>query len=191
MDADASKGNAETVLTYLERVQGKYPNLNYGYAWWAEPRWTMVLAGLAGLVVVGGVWPTIVSVLVGAGLGPPPKPQQEYDLSRFGKGKKPTLEPSSRAAAAARGPTEEDLDKLEAMEAQLSRNVGDMHVTAGGGSTVSAADSGHAGAVKQLDQKPLEVMADDKPEEEKEYKGDFYPTVVGAPHKPPTPPPGR
>lgn len=192
MDADASKGDSETVLTYLQRIQKKYPKLSYGYAWWAEPRWTMILAGLAGVVVVGGIWPTIVSLLVGAGLGPAPKPKQEYDLSRFGKGKKPKLEPSSFAAAASRtAPTEDDLDKLEAMEAQLARNVGDMHVTAGTAAPGATPGGGQSGAIKQLDQKPLEVVVDEKPEEEKDYKGDFYPTAVGSPHKPPAPPPGH
>jgi N-acetylglucosamine-6-sulfatase len=79
----------------------------------------------------------------------------------------------------------------EAMEAQLARNVGDMHVTAGSAAGVATQSGGQPGTIKQLDQKPLEVIVDDKPEEEKDYKGDFYPTAVGSPHKPPTPPPGR
>ena len=53
----------------------------FTYLWWYQPGMMTVGGALAGLILIGGVWPTVVRLLVGAGLAREPE-GPKYDLGR-------------------------------------------------------------------------------------------------------------
>jgi hypothetical protein len=154
---------------YMKAVQEENKAVTYQFAWWEVPRDQYLIWTAGCLVVIGGVWPTIISLLVGAGLGPQKK-EADYDLDRFGRGKTKT----ETAPAARRGMTTAEQSQLanltQNMESDLSPSG--MARTSGG---VAATASEQP--VRKLDGKALEVAQTEKEEEDKEYKGEFYPVA--------------
>jgi hypothetical protein len=57
------------ILAYLDSLAGKDGPKRYRYAWWEMPKVVWTLYPLAAVIAIGGIWPTIVALLVGAGLG--------------------------------------------------------------------------------------------------------------------------
>ncbi|HLL89216.1 MAG TPA: hypothetical protein VK324_07925, partial [Tepidisphaeraceae bacterium] len=108
LNAPAGAGPGFTVRDYLAHVKASGANITYRYAWWWEPRWNFLLCAAAGVVLIGGIWPSVVNLLIGAGLGPKPSPKL-MDLSRYGKGKQtPTANAATTAGDKAK------FDELEA-----------------------------------------------------------------------------
>jgi hypothetical protein len=116
-DAPALAENA-TVVDYLKAAEKENPLLHFRYAWELQSNWFAAMWVIGGLVVIGGVWPTVLSVLLGAGLGRPSKSAEEMAdaeyLKRFGKGKK-----KSAPVLAGKGPTDADFKQLDSMNAAL------------------------------------------------------------------------
>jgi hypothetical protein len=76
-----------TVIDYLAELEAKNPNVGFAANWWdAEPARSITWAA-GGALIVGGIWPTIINLLIGAGYGHrSQKKEPDYDLSRFGNG---------------------------------------------------------------------------------------------------------
>jgi hypothetical protein len=168
---------------FLATLQKKFPttpeshrDLNFRYAWWEEPKTMMAMYGAGGFVVIGVLWPTLIALLMGAGLVKRPEPQ-EYDLSRFKGGADP--KPESKAAV-----TEADRNELAELNAKLEAGVADMVQ----GSTAPDIDhdAEQAAVVKKLETRLLdaaEVASENHPDEPKEYQGEFYPVAKPGVHK--------
>jgi hypothetical protein len=158
----------QTILTYLKTTAEQHAHVDYRYAWERKPAAVYAIWTVGSLVVIGGVWPSLVSLLTGGGLGlTRQKDDDDYDLSRFGSGKE-------AAPAGPTGPTTADVDQLKAVEAELEQKLAGFGIT---GATDAAGGTDQAGGVRKLDAQPLEAAPIDKPEEPKDYKGEFYPVA--------------
>jgi hypothetical protein len=185
VDGDVTK---MSVREYLEKLKAKIaadpkrfekvPPIEYKYNWHESPKAAFTIFGGAGLVIVGIIWPTLLSLLVSLGFGKAPPPKETFDLSRFKGSKEPE---KAKAVVTAR-----DIDKLKKLEEELEASLKDgakerVHQEA---APVAVAP------VKALNAGPAEVpKADDdkKNAPRKGYgadQGDYYPTEVHGKKKP-------
>lgn len=164
MGSDEYGGSFEK---FLEAEKSENGAIQYHYAWWEEPRMQYLIWGVGCLVVIGGIWPTIINVLVGAGLGPQRK-KEDYDLERFGGKGEEAARPSGRRAMSA---AEES--QLASLNANLESELAPSGASRNGG----AAAAGNEQPVRKLESKPLEIAQIEKEKEDKEYKGEFYPVA--------------
>src|SRR5262245_8291427 len=58
-----------TIQGYLEALARSDNTVRYHYGWWLEPKKAAIIGSLLGMLVIGGVWPSLLNVMVGAGLG--------------------------------------------------------------------------------------------------------------------------
>jgi len=156
-------GPNPTVLDYLNVMQSA-AGVSYSYAWWdAHPLLTWTLAGL---VIIGLIWPTLINLMT---FGTWRRPPEARALSLWGvRGTSERAKPASMVNTA---PTD---DPDQELEAALQ------------GAAPSDAESGVAPAVKTLSSAPLEPAATVPTGPSKEFgaeKEDFYPTERHAPRK--------
>ena len=177
-------GKDATVMDYLAVAQKANPQLQYRFAWELENNWSIALGAIGGVVLIGGIWPTVLGVMLGAGLGRPPKSEsekanEEY-LKRFGKGAK------SEPVAVAKGPTGGDMQRLDEMNAALETQLAAAGIFSN--QTANASDGSTAGAVivplNSGGDEPAQVSpSEPRPgETEEEFRkrfaaGDFYPVA--------------
>jgi hypothetical protein len=168
-----------SVRDYLAEVKDRFPDVQYRYAWWTQPRAQFGIWMGGAVLLIGGLWPSLVSLLIGAGLGRPHKEKtDEYDLERFSKSK-PSKAPEPVAKA---GMSAAEAQKLRDMQDQMEKDLAaaGMQMTSGG-EPASAGGPASSAPVKALTGTAVEPVeapkADDEP---KEYKGEFYP--VAKPH---------
>jgi len=160
-----------TVEQYVAEVARENPALVSRYAWWTEPKWAYTVWGGGGLVVIGIIWPTVVNLLIGAGLGRPPKPKEKYDLSRF-----------KSAPALAPKPVVSDMGALEMLNASLEKELEAAGVL---GNRPTDPDDSVAGeqVIKALNAGPLDAPPETKTDPGKpseHFKGGvFYPVARG------------
>jgi hypothetical protein len=160
----------DSVLAYLKalKAQGK---IDYTYEWWKAPRMSMALWMAGCLVIIGGLWPTIVNLLVYGTLSRPY--EEKVDLSKVR---------GTTAAKAAHGPTQADLDQLKALEEELEAKL----AASGESRPMSPSDQPAPAPIKALTSKELEVAAAAKAEEDRAFAAkadDFYPTEKRTKHK--------
>ncbi len=166
----AEREYVPNIRVYLDAVKAANEQLDYRYVWWREPVWTYTLWTGGAVLLIGGVWPTILNLLVGAGYGRPPRQEEDYDLSRFGRGK-----PELAAAAATPEMDSEELDAVtRAYEARLGESAD--------AESDEAPDTADAPSteIRQLKAEPLpEDVPPLRPQEEedKEFVGEFYPVA--------------
>lgn len=156
-----------TVRDYLDAIQAEHPQMpHYTFAWWLEPKAQMWLAVGIGFVVIGVIWPTVLSLLVGAGFGPPPR-EKGVSLRNL----KATPAPSAAGVAA---PTEEDLAAMQQMEEDLLKEL----ESESGGRPATTVSTGPA-PIKTLNAKAVEppLAAPKKEEGPKSFAGEFYPVA--------------
>ena len=56
-------------MAYLDSLSGKDRAKRYRYAWWEMPAVVWSVYPVAGLVAIGGIWPMVMGLMVGAGMG--------------------------------------------------------------------------------------------------------------------------
>ncbi len=163
----ATVDKSGTIITYLSR----FPEIDWKVPWTEKPH-ARTIAWIAGTtLVIGGIWPFILALLIKMGLHPAPRPKETYDLKRF----KPEAEEEKKQAATV---TQEDMDHLLALEAELEKNLaaGAVAREAAPATTVAAP------VVRKLDGKAaataaaVEAAARDKAFGTDQT--DFYPTEV-------------
>ena len=75
--------------------------------------------GGGAVLLIGGVWPTLLSVMIGAGLGrPKSEKKDDYDLDRFSRSA-----PEEAAKPSARTVSADDQEKLRKLRETLERNL--------------------------------------------------------------------
>ena len=177
-----SPSENKTVRDWLDAAQGQYSWINYRWGWWKVPKDAEMIWMGGTILIVGIIWPIGLSFLKGAGLGRQAVAEQ-YDLSRFGKGK-----PTKAVAAVKAEMSDVDRAQLkevqEALAASLKDGIGHAPAAPAG------AQPSAAGEEKEFKTAPLEPSpALGQAEEKKEYEGQFYPVAKGAPHNKPNEPP--
>lgn len=158
------------------------------YGWEYQTRWNMLLWALGGMIVIGGVWPTLFDALIGAGLGPARKARLDAEadyLNRFGKFKEEPVVASRQDVGI------DEQKRLDELNAALESGL----KPAGNKSDGADDDSGGVlvgtPAIRKLEEgsEPLIAAQVHEPElsdEEKAAKyrgGDFYPVARGATKK--------
>ena len=158
-----------TVLDYLAEVRKKHEHVSYAFAWWTAPKWVWTLWTGGSILVIGGIWPTVVSLLAGAGFGRPPRQEPEYDLDRFkGEPEEETKKPAVVSA--------DDQKQLAALEAELERNLASSGAALESNASTPADNA--QPQIKKLTGGPVEASsAAQQPEEPKDYRGEFYPVA--------------
>jgi hypothetical protein len=160
-----------TVQEYLAHVASQHDHVTFRYAWWRETTAIYTICVLGAVAVIGGIWPIVINLLVGAGFGRRSEPDPEYDLSRFGQGQE-------ESKAGKKEMTEADYDQLKALEAELERN---LQPSGSGAAGQVGPGEGPPAAVRALSGVPLEASSLAQQQEDKDYAGEFYPTVAHAP----------
>lgn len=164
-----------TVREYLADVQKNNAEANVGfkYAWYREPWAIYLLWTGASLLLIGGVWPSVVSLMVGAGLGLQKEDKgPEYDLNRF-------KSEAEAKKAAGHEPTDAERAHLRQLEEELERKLEAQRL----GMPIPEDQPEPAHATKKLDGGPLEALADNATPEDHDYKGEFYPVDRHLPKK--------
>jgi len=161
-----------TVVDFLG-LASDYRGVQFTWAWWNEYPFLTFFGG--SLLLIGVVWPCVIDLLVYGKLVRP-REEKGIDLSKV----KP---PAARPAPAA---TQDDLDRLHALEEELEHNLAD-----GVGAPASAVAVAPP-PVRQLAPEAQAVAITD-PHDAKNYRrkaDDFYPTEERS-HKPAADPPIR
>jgi hypothetical protein len=163
-----------TVIDFLEAAKADNDKLSYRLAWERQGGMMYAMSVGGGVLIIGGIWPTIINLMVGAGLGKRGEKKPDYDLNKF----KMSAEEEAAmlgATAASKTVTQEDHDKLKSMVDDLERAIGPGR----GGERGAAVDgTSHDEPVRKLDGKPLETAATTQAEDEpKDYKGEYYPVA--------------
>ncbi len=155
-----------TVLSYLQDVAKNNNRMSFRYGWWKEPRVTGALWTLGSVVVVGGIWPTVLKLLIGAGFGRKKEPEAEYDLDRF------KSEEAAKAPVASAADDTKLRSRVEEIEQELMSNL--RTAQAGG-----ADQEGETAApIRTLSAGPLAGgTIGAAPEKDRNYKGEFYPVA--------------
>lgn len=161
-------GTPGTILDYLEQLH-KSSGVQYRYAWWWWMLTPMALWVSGSLLVIGGIWPTVVNLLA---FGTLRRPREERGVSLRNVKAPPAPQ---RAVAAPAASYVDELDR----ELQETLAVG----------SGSAGETEQAPAPKVLASGPLEPLAAPAAADDREFgadKDDFYPTER---HRPPPPHP--
>lgn len=153
-----------TVLNYLAAIKRNNPQVVYRTAWWEKPTVLYTLYATGGVVVIGGIWPVVLRLLLGAGFGRHAPAEEPYDLSRFGG------RPESKIAAPARPGEPLDTEALDALEQELRRSLS-QHAMA------SDKPPCETRPVSPLNAIASDVAAAAPSDEHKEYQGEYYPVV--------------
>ncbi|HWE97511.1 MAG TPA: hypothetical protein VG269_26370 [Tepidisphaeraceae bacterium] len=162
-----------TVLDYLRAAAAKNPAITYRYGWWAGRSAMLTIGTLSGLLVIGGIWPSVLNLLLGAGFGRQKNTDPDYDLSRF-KGEQQKAPKVSAGAAR---------EQVEAMEARLDAELKEMESEVAA-KAAPVSQKPQEKPVRTLDASPMETAAT-KPATpgEKEFTGEFYPVARGPAEK--------
>ncbi len=175
-----------TIRDFLNQVSESRDWIKFKYAWWAEPKYSysMWIGGM--VLVLGVIWPTVQNRLVAAGYGRPTE-EKEKKPSLFSQlfAREKSTSASSSPEDTERKPasmalSQEDLERIAAMEAELSDFAKGSDRSAGGEGEQREQQT----QVRQLNAAPLEApKVEERPQEEVEYDGEFYPTVAHAKRK--------
>ena len=168
-----------TVADQLKEVQKRNPQLAYKTGWWTTRPATFAIWTMGSVLVIGGLWPTLLNVIVGAGYGHPRRAGRKLDadaeyLARFkGDGNAQAAKASKPAVSA------EEHERLRAMTEQLESKLGGF----GNVSAPEAQAGGEAktdSPVRKLDGGPLELapVAGNGDDDEIEVKGEYYPVLI-------------
>jgi hypothetical protein len=162
-----------TILDFLDYVKKQHPEPNAQLAWkdltWKTPQLTIAMWGGGTFVVVGLIFPVIAN-LIAYGSPFAPKREKGIDLRKVKSTAKAPMPVSKEMS-------QEDRDQLAALEAQLEQNVAGMTVSAPAGDT-GQHEQVQAGSLRTLSAGPLDVpKVPVQEEEEKEYRGQFYPVA--------------
>ena len=168
-----------TISDQLKEVQKRAPQLAIKSGWWTTTPATFAIWTLGSIVVIGGLWPTLLNVIVGAGYGHPRRAAEkkldadEAYLARFkGDGKGEPAKAMKPVVSA------EEHERLRAMTEQLESKLGGLgNVPA---ANAQAGQATTASPVRKLDGGPLELtpVASQADDDEIEVKGEYYPVLI-------------
>jgi hypothetical protein len=161
------------VREYLAAAQKNNAEIDFRYAWYRESWAIYLLWTGASLLLIGGVWPSVISLMVGAGLGFQGEEKgPDYDLERF-------KAEAEKKKAGGHVPTEAELAHLRELEDELERKLAAQRA----GMPIPEDEPETVQATKKLDGGPLEALVDNKAAEDHDYKGEFYPVDRHLPKK--------
>jgi len=172
MNAPASMTAQFTLADYLANLQKRDGAVSYAYGWWKEKTATIAIWTIATVAVIGGIWPTFLNLIVGAGLGGSREKKKKEDyFDRFSHHREP-----EKAAAKVVGDAERQ--RLDDMNRALEQRLASAGVFEQERDLETEEEEA---AVRKLQAGPLEVaQAIKQPgdDDEIEVKGEFYPVLI-------------
>ncbi|WP_428940510.1 hypothetical protein [Fontivita pretiosa] len=174
-----------TIEQYLEELKAKGAPIRYRRGWWHEPKTAMMLGAGAGMLLLGGVWATLLNIMVGAGLGRPPQPQPTVRSSR--RSLRQILRSwTRRADRAAPVPAKasvsaEQQQRLREVAEAYEQQLAEGAVGVATATDHAAASPAAATEARKFDAAPLEPVAPLKradEDDEIEIKGEYYPVLI-------------
>jgi len=172
-----------TIEGYLASVRKELDvPVSFQSAWWLQPQYAMMLGALVGAAVIGGVWPTLLGVMIGAGIGPKKREPKLKDR------KLPRLNWFKRADSGSRpGAAQPTMNSAALGQAQNVADAYEQNLAAGAvARTDMPTELIPKGAdIKKLQGGPAEAAALVKQDEDEiEVKSkEFYPVIIHH-HKP-------
>jgi len=159
----AGLAHGDSILAYVQqhsKLAIEYP--------WRDAAWFVIASRtLAGIVVIGVIWPVLLNLMLGAGSGRKKRIEAEYDLDRF---------QSEPGAAPAPAISSANLQHLHELEHELEENLKKPSIAM----AQAPSPTNSQEPIRQLSSDPLDVSAPTAPGEDKDYRGEFYP--VAKPH---------
>lgn len=149
-----------SVQDFLAERAKSNPATTWRYAWWDEPKGAIPLWTVSGMIVIGGIWPSLI-LLMGGTLGAS-SPHIDYDLDQF----KPEEKPAPPGE-----PSAEDQARLRELEEAMQRDL------QAGATTSPQPTAAEPAAIKELSNAPLQPAMSTGPEEKKDYEGEYYPVA--------------
>lgn len=172
---DPSSGGM-TVRQWIDEAKADYPWVGYRFAWWKVPFYERLLWVGSSFLLIGVIWPIVLRFLQGAGLGGVHLEADDYDLSRFAKGR--TKAKVSVAAGSDRR-SEAAAGQLAALTDAMAASLREV---AGSAGAAPGAEKQSAPA-PWIAPAPLTAQVLPKAsEEEKEFSGEFYPVAHPVEH---------
>ncbi|HEY7086607.1 MAG TPA: hypothetical protein VH518_00880 [Tepidisphaeraceae bacterium] len=169
-----------TIQGYLEGLARSDNTVRFHYGWWLEPKKALIIGSLLGMLIIGGVWPSLLNVMVGAGLGRKADPEEDARRkSGFDWGSLVRMSKKPAAGGAGR-------PQVSAADQRHVQDVADAYERGLAGSAVATASAGASvaqaeGTVRKLEGGPLEAakpMAKPEDEDDIEVKGEYYPVLI-------------
>jgi len=173
------RDDPNSVLTYLRQLRAAY-GIQFTYQWWKEPRVTVAMTVLGSVIVIGGIWPTIVNLIV---FGSIFRPREEKGIS-LRKVRRPA-EPAPQKPREEM--TDEELKQLLEMEARLEAELAAEMEKRRQEAPAAAAQPKHDQPARKFTAQPTEpAPVVEQPKEEKVFErrpDDYYPIHRGKPKK--------
>jgi prepilin-type N-terminal cleavage/methylation domain-containing protein/prepilin-type processing-associated H-X9-DG protein len=161
--------HADSVLDYVNSISAGR-DIFYLHPWWRATWFVYLASAFGGLVVIGGVWPTVLNLIYFGSFRQPAPAKVEYDLERF-VAETPTLPPKPQL-------TDADNERLHEIEQAIEASLGTTAPRAG------PVESAKGPEVVPLQGGALEPIAPPRDEGPKEYRGEFYPVQKPHDHPP-------
>jgi hypothetical protein len=169
---------------YLTALAADRDWIQFRQNWWKDARNAYYIWIGGSVLLIGIIWPTVLNRLARAGYGPPPEEIARHRNERMAWLKTFFTRAESRSSSAKPSPaatlTAADLQQIADMEERL-RASGGLETAASGDAT----PGNKPGEVRKLDAAPLEQTEPEKPREEQDYDGEYWPTVAHAKKKTP------
>ncbi|HZL36437.1 MAG TPA: type II secretion system protein [Tepidisphaeraceae bacterium] len=151
------------VADFLRAAAKARPELAVRYAWWDDPAVSFAIWTGGSVLVIGGVWPILLRLLIGAGFG---RKRETYDLDRFQAGPDPVMGRQEITA--------DDRRRLQELGEEMIRG---LQGTADAGPAVASPPI----PVRELAPQPTQPVPA-APGPDREYIGQYYPVTRNAPH---------
>jgi hypothetical protein len=164
----------KTVRDWLDAAAHDYNWIQYRAAWWKDAKYCNLVWIGGTFTVVGVIWPIMIALLTGAGLGGHRVKKSDYDLARFGSGKST---PATMPGRKSKELDEAGQRQLAAMNQALTDSLKDSISTSGAPAKPAAAAAAAPHIPSPLAAEPLAPPPPSKQEEEKEFSGQFYPVA--------------
>jgi hypothetical protein len=170
-----------TIQTYLDEIAKTNNFVKYRYGWWLVRNNAMLVGGMGGLVVIGGIWPTLLNIMLTAGLGPR---KREPKLTKEEKRKAGSLW-SYKSRPETDKPvrpqvTAQDRARLDRVADEYEKNLKAAGMELTSSAPTGKTDTNKPAEVRKLTATTLDTSTtktDSDDETELKYK-EYYPVVV-------------
>jgi hypothetical protein len=174
---DASTFDVRAYLTQLAKTPDR-DFIKFREGWWLLPKNAVMLGAGAGVVVIGGIWPTLLSVMAGAGLAPKRKPKEKGASLWNYKSKSTESQKAHRPTV-----TAADQARLENVAGAYEKNLAGTGIgMTGAGADAPApahADQKKPAVLRPLENKKLDEVPKTGEEDDAELKyKEYYPVVI-------------
>jgi hypothetical protein len=159
-----------TVMAFLDDIarQTGGKSGHYRFAWWEKPAAIWLIYPIAGVVLIGGVWPFVIQLMVRLGLGRRRETPSAV-LTNYPSAPVPTPQPKPTLSA-------DDVKRLDALTAEM-----EAELTAAAKTVPVPATTQQTTEPGMLETTPLEKVATEPKTTKSFGEGDYYPTEIHRP----------